>query len=204
MLDTERKKLFDPKREYLNIGISEGGVVYGIIPVMWESTAGAFNMKTPDVFIAPEDLSDEAVMDRIYSLTVQGLYIYTPLEDYGFISRLTDLWDIHIEGAENMKSLDFLSEMHDCSMLFLAHAHLSDIDTVYKVKEADRGIVQAFRYLGLYDCRVERPTECSNPKCYFTELLVWSRPENRERDMEIWQSASALTKKYYPIEPKER
>lgn len=204
MLEAERKKLFDPKREYLNIGISEGGAVYGIIPVMWESTAGAYNMKSPDVFIAPEDLDDREIMDRIFSLTVHGLYIYTPLPDYSFIGRFPDLWDIHIERAENMKNLDFLREMHDCSMLFIAHATLTDIDVVWDVKAADRGIVQAFRYLGLYDCRVDKAPDCSNPKYHFTEFLVWSKPENRERDLEKWADVPAFTKKYYNIEPKKR
>lgn len=203
MLQTEREKLFDPKREYLNLGISEGGAVYGVIPVMWESTAAAFNMKSPSIFISPEDLSDSEIMARICSLDLLGLYIYTPLEDYSFIEKFTDLRDIHIERGENIKNLDFLREMHECSMLFLAHANLTDIDRVWEVKEADRGIVQAFRYLGLYDCRVDRAPGTDNPKCYCTELLIWSSPENRARDMEIWKDTPALTKKYYVIEPKK-
>ncbi len=202
MLETERKKLFDPDREYLNIGISEGGVVYGITPIFWESSAAAFNMRTPDVYIAPEDLLDGEVMSRILSLTVHGLYIYTPLEDYSFIGRLTDLWDLHIERAENMKNLDFLSEMHELSMFFLHNADLPDMDVIWEVKQADKGIVQAFRYVCLYDCRIDKSPDFSIPKCHFTEFLVWSKPERAASDREKWSDLVAHTKRYFIIEPK--
>ena len=204
MLESERKKLFDPKIEYVNIGISEGGVAYGMIPVMWDSTAAAYNMKSPNVFISPEDLCDGEVMARIRSLNVRGLYIYTPLDDYGFIADFSDLYDIHIECAENMKNLDFLSEMHDCAMLFLHNANLSDIDVLWEVKKANKGIVRAFRYVGLYDCNVDKTPDFSDCRCYFTEFLVWSKPENAERDREKWSSLNALTKKYYLIQPKKK
>ena len=118
MRDSEREKLFDPKREYLNLGISEGGVFYNRTQVVWESTAAAYNMKCPDVYIAPEDIFDEEIMARIFSLTVRGLYIYTAIDDYSFIGRLTELWDIHIREAYKMPSLDFLKDLHDVSMLF--------------------------------------------------------------------------------------
>ena len=54
MLEKERKALFERDKDYISIGISEGGVHYGINPVMWEGTASAFNMRTQDIFIAPE------------------------------------------------------------------------------------------------------------------------------------------------------
>lgn len=199
MLETERKKLFDPEMEYLNLGISKGGVVYSVIPVFWESTAGAFSMKTPNVFIAPEDLHDKEIMDRVFSLTVHGLYIYAPLDDYSFIAGFTDLWDIHIERAEGMKNLDFISEMQDCAMIFLADASLADIDVICRVKEADKGIVQAFRYVCLYDCNIENAPDFSGTKCHFTEFIVWSRPENSERDREQWSKIPAGTKRYFAI-----
>ena len=202
MLESERIKLFDPKREYLNLGISDGGAVYSIIPVFWESSAGAFSMKTPDVFIAPEDLSDKEIMDRVFSLTVHGLYVYAPLEDYSFIAKFPELWDIHIERAEGLTNLDFLSEMHDCAMIFLASASLSDIDVIRRVKEADKGIVQAFRYVCLYDCNIEKIPDFSNTKCRFTELIIWSRAENSESDRERFSAISATTKKYFVIKPK--
>ena len=202
MLESERTKLFDPKREYVNIGISDGGVVYSITPIFWESSAAAFSMKTPDVYIAPEDLSDPEIMSRIRSLTVHGLYIYTPLRDYSFIAELTELWDLHIERAENIKNLDFLAEMHELSMLFIHNVDLPDMDVIFRVKKADKGIVGAFRYICLYDCRIGRTPDFSDPKLHFTEFLVWSKPENAQRDRDTWSETVAYTKKYFIIENK--
>ena len=200
MLDRERERLFDPKREFVNIGISEGGVCYSVTQILWKSSAGAFNSRTPDVYIAPEDLLDKEIFDRICSLTVQGLYIYTPLEDYSFISKLTTLWDLHIRCGENIKNLDFLSTLDDCMMLVICNAKLDDVDVIRRVKSANRGINFAFGYLGFYDCEIERPMDFADTRCYFTELLVWSRPENRERDKELWSSADAYTKEFYLIQ----
>ena len=202
MLDTERERLFDPKREYLNLGISEGGKVYGVTHVVWDSTAAAYNMRPPEVFIAPEDLRDGEIMDRIRSLTVRGLYIYAPLEDYGFIGEMRDIWDLHIREGYNIRSLDFLRSLDDCLMLFLGGVTVDDLDVILEVKGANRGFTIPFRYLGLYDCNIKTPMDFTDPKCFFTELILWSRPENKQRDAETFSQVKALKRLHYDIKPR--
>ncbi len=199
MLESERKKLFDPEMEYLSIGISEGGICYSITPIVWENTASAFGTKPPDLYIAPEDLMDEEIFGRIRSLMVLGLYIYVPLEDYSFISKLPHIRDLHIREGENIKNLDFLSNLSECMMLFLCNADLEDIDIIWEAKKTCKGFIAPYNCLGLYDCKVKRATYQSERKLRFTEFLVWSTPENRSADMEKWSGIAAFTKKYYTI-----
>lgn len=202
MLDTERARLFDPKREHVNLGITEGGKVYNVTPVVWDSTAAAYNMRPPEIFIAPEDLSDPEIMDRIKSLTVRGLYIYAALEDYSFIGEMREIWDLHIREGHNIRSLDFLSRLDDCLLLLLGNVTVDDMDVILEVKGANRGFSVPFRYLGLYDCNIRTPLDFTDPKCHFTELILWSRPENKERDAELWSEVKALKRFHYDIKPK--
>ena len=87
MLESERNKLNNRESEYLSIGITQGGVPRVTIGVPWEATAHAFNMRTPNVYLSPEDLQDEEVMVLIESYKVIGCYIWAPLTDYGFLAR---------------------------------------------------------------------------------------------------------------------
>lgn len=196
MLESERKRLFDPKTEYINLGITPKGAVYDVTPVMWEKTSTAFNMKTPNLFIAPEDLSCGEIMERIKSLSVYGLYIYTSLEDYGFISQLPDLMDIHIRRANNIKNLDFLRDNAECSMLFISGAKLPDIDIIGEIKRSGRGILP-YRYIGLYDCNIASPLNCEGIR--FSEFIIWSRSENIESDVKKWRSPAVPEMKFYKI-----
>lgn len=203
MLESERKKLFDPEREYANIGISEGGVCYSITPIVWETTASAFNTRTPDIYIAPEDLKDEEIWGRICSLVIRGLYIYVPLEDYSFISKLTTIWDLHIRDGENIKNLDFLSGVPECMMLFLCNATLDNVDIIWEMKKTCKGFISPYSRLGLYDCKVNRAPDPEDLMLRFTEFLVWSRPENRASDMEKWRAVPGFTKKYFTIKQED-
>ncbi|MBO7196536.1 MAG: hypothetical protein J6V80_04325 [Clostridia bacterium] len=198
MLASEREKLFDPKREYVSIGISDGGVCYSVTPVMWENTASAFNMKTPELFIAPEDLLDREIFDRICSLQVLGLYVYTSLDDYRFISHFHDLRDLHVRCCAKLCDLDFLSDLTDLGMLFLEGASLRDVDVIWEVKASGRGFMP-YRQVGLFDCNIDRAPKVDVEKQGFTEFLVWSRAENSARDRELWKDVAAFTKKYYTI-----
>ena len=150
--------------------------------------------------IAPEDLQDSEIFDRICSLKVIGLYIYAPLDDYSFISRFTDLMDLNIRCAHKLKNLDFLNGTPEVGMIFLDGATLDNIDIIWEIKASGRGFLP-LRCVGLFDCNVGRATEPFEPCQRFTEFLVWSLRENAERDREMWSSVTALTKKYYLLKP---
>jgi hypothetical protein len=201
MTESERQKLFDPEREYLNLGITEGGVERGVISVPWEQTSNAFNMKTPNVYISPEDLLDVEIFERIRSLNLLGLYIFTPLDDYSFISKLTTLWDLNIRQAQNLKSLDFLKDLPEIRMLMLYGAELDNVDVIFDMKRESKSFLYPFRCVGFYDCKIEKTPKFQDQSRSFGEFIVWQRPERDER--ERWRSVPAGKNKYYVIEPKE-
>ena len=154
--------------EYSELGFSEGGT---------------------EEYKAASDI----VFERICSLTVHGLYIYTPLDDYRFISNFKDLCDLHIRCGERLCNLDFLSELFDLGMLFIEGASLPDIDVIWRVKASGRGFLP-YRRVGLYDCNIGRAPNFSMENQGFSEFLVWSMPENSDRDRELWKAVPAPSK----------
>ena len=195
MTDTQRELLLS--KQTLSIGITEGGVPSSITPVPWESTAHAFNMRLPSVYLAPEDLRDEQIMSELRSRRVIGCYISLPLESYGFLAELTALEDISICGAENLTSLDFLSELVECRMLYLEGARLDSLDAIIELKKKQKGKIASLRCVGLYNCEVTDLSAFEADPCHFSEFLVWSSPTKDTQNR--WQRILAQTKRFYQI-----
>ena len=198
MLETEWEKLENRQGDYISIGISVDGTPITAFSVPWESTTNAFNMKTPDVFISPEDLSDKKIMDKLSSFKVLGCYIWAPLEDYTFLSSFKDIWDLSIKNGENIKNLDFLLELHECRMFYVENMKVHNIDVILKLKEENASIFGSdLRCVGLYNCEVEDLSAFTTKKHKFNEFLVWSKKEKSERKK--WEVVSAFKRKCYEI-----
>ena len=119
--------LWNRDSEYISIGITENGQRLSAFNIPWEQTAHAFNMKIPDVFLSPEDLKDEKLMEQIRSFHVVGCYVLTPIDDYSFIAGLPELFDIYLANATKLGDLSFLSGLGEWSMLHISGAHLQDL-----------------------------------------------------------------------------
>ena len=198
MIESERKKLFERESEYLNIGITKDGEPIGSISVPWEKTAAAMNMRLPDVYISPEDINDKEIFDKIKSFTVLGCYIRPELDDYSFLSSLPTLWDVNIRCAKKLGNLNFLFDLPECRMLFIYDADLTDIDAVVEKKLKATMPPDLLRCFGLYNCRVEKLPDLSDPKCYFSEFIICNPKERNER--EHWMKVTSNTKRYYEID----
>jgi len=122
MLSTEREKLFSYEEKFISIGITRSGNPLGAISVPWESTANAFGMRLPNVYITPDDLADEEIMQAIRSKEVVGCYVFTALTDYSFLSTFTELTDLNIYNGKAIKKLDFLLPLKKCRYFFLGDA----------------------------------------------------------------------------------
>ena len=198
MLDEQRNELENRQSKYISIGISEGGTYcVGGIPVPWETTANAFNMKIPDVFIAPEDLGDRALMEKITSFTVLGCYIFTRLDDYGFIAGFTKVRDIYILDGVNVRDLSFLSSLKDWHLLHIKSAHLKDLSPVYEASLLARwvpGICLSFT-----DCTVDDISALYSVEL-IDELIIAGKDDDNER--ERWRTVPALTYMYYTLRPR--
>lgn len=200
MIETERNKLNSRKSEYLSIGITPGGMCLTAVGIPWETTASAYNMRIPDVYLSPEDLQDEEMMRLLESYKVIGCYIWTPLDDYSFLARFKDLQDICIYYGDAIRNLDFLSELYDCRMLYLHNAKLKNLDVIVEVKKKSKDSFGCLKCIGLDTCEVKDLSVFKTEKVQFLEFLVWKPKGSNEKGR--WNVISAMTKRYYEYEKK--
>ena len=195
MITTEREKLQSNDSEYLSLGITPGGVPRTTVGIPWEATAHAFNMRTPKVYLAPEDLADEEIMVLLESYKVIGCYIWAPLDDYGFLARFQDLEDINIKNGDAIRDLEFLSGLFECRMLYLQNAKLKNLNKIVDVKKNSKAMFGCLRCIGLDNCEVEDLSVFDTEKVSFSEFLVW-KPEGSNEGAR-WRAVSAGKRRYY-------
>lgn len=195
MIESQREILRKKASEYLSIGITENGEPRSVVPVPWEATVHAFNMRTPTVYLAPEDLGNDKIMDLVRSYRVIGCYIWAPLEDYSFLSSLKDLQDLNIMDGEKVQDLCFLEELENCSMFCLQNAALKNIDAILRAKTQPGASSLRLRCIGLANCRIADISAFEHAEVQFSEFLVWN-PEDRD-ERARWAIIKARTKKYY-------
>lgn len=178
MLQTEKEKLFSYDNEYISIAITENGETYGRYPIPWDITANAYNMKIPNVYIAKNDLHNEKIMQKICKFRVQGCYIFCELQNYDFLNRFVDMYDLNIYQAYNLKDLSFLKSFNNCRLLFVSRAHLKNIDEV--ISNTKSAIAHP-KNLALYNCVVDDISKIKESDCYFHELIICNPKERDER-----------------------
>lgn len=197
MTDEQRQKLENHAGKYLNIGITEDGDGYDIIGVPWEKTCNAFNMHIPNLYISKEDIHDEELMAKLLEFEVLGCYIWTPLDNYSFLSRFTFLRDISIMHAEKLTNLEFLRELYDCKMLYIEDAKLKDLEIILHLNKHGRGILDRLTCVGLLNCEVEDVSCFEGERSDFSEFLIWEYEGKNERSK--WKNVRANTFRYYEI-----
>lgn len=195
MIESERNKLENRESEYLSIGITQGGVPRTTIGIPWEATVHAFNMRTPNVYLSPEDIQDEEIMGQLESYKVIGCYIWAPLSDYSFLARFKDLQDINIKNGDAISNLSFLAELYECRMLYLQSAKLKNLDVIVEVKKNSTAMFGCLRCIGLDNCVVEDLSVFETEKVHFSEFLIWMPEGSNERSR--WNVVSAGTRRYY-------
>ena len=195
MIEPERNKLENRESEYLSIGITQGGVPRTIIGIPWEATVHAFNMRTPNVYLSPEDIQDEEIMGQLESYKVIGCYIWVPLSDYSFLARFKDLQDINIKNGDAISNLSFLAELYECRMLYLQNAKLKNLDMIVDVKKSSTAMFGCLRCIGLDNCEIEELAVFETEKVHFSEFLIWKPEGTNERDR--WNVVSAGTRRYF-------
>lgn len=89
MNEEQKKILLKRESSYLSVGVTESGEGYCMIPIPWENTATAYNMKIPNVYISKDDLFDEKLMAKLKEYKVIGFYFDVPLDDYSFLKNFS-------------------------------------------------------------------------------------------------------------------
>ena len=168
MLEEEKQKLLNRDSKYLSIGITEGGERFGMIGVPWVQTVHAYNMKTPDVYISPEDINDSSIMDILHTFSVIGCYIFVSLEDYTFLSDFPEIRDLNIMCGRNVRNLEFLRNLTECRMFLLHDAELENLDAIIDLNIENKSILGAYKCVALYNCSVQDLSRFEKEKnCYF-------------------------------------
>lgn len=131
MTESQRQFLREYSKKYLSIGITADGKPRRSVWVPWELTGNAMNMRTPDHYFSPEELQDEALWEELKRFHIVGCYIFCPLDDYGFLYRLTELQDLNIYKGGALRDLRFLRTMPEWFQLHVEDAVLTDLNDLF-------------------------------------------------------------------------
>lgn len=196
MLSSQKEILEKLKGEYFGIGITRSGEPYGPLAIPWEHMADAFNMKTPQVYLSPQDLKDPGILEILQSSQVVGCYIFDPLDDYSFISKFTELRDVFIMCGGNITDISFMKDLKEWFMFYIEDAHLKSLEPLFPTEEK----IKAFApyCMGFGGCEIDDISALENPEIYLSELVVISPKGANERDR--WQNVRCGTYNYYEYE----
>ena len=177
MLESQREKLRTFPRKTLSLGITPGSEPRRSIPIPWELTGSAYNMCTPDVYLAPEDLADEALWALLEPFEIVGCYIFSPLTDYTFLHRLTELRDLTIRMGFFLPDLGFLTAMPGWRLLHIEDAVVPDLAPLFP-KEGPQVMG---RCLCLSGCTVGDISALEREDVRLSELVILAPEGSRER-----------------------
>lgn len=189
-------KQLEREEKYTSIGISADGSSQWPMEIPWQHMADAFNMKTPRIFLTADEIYEPEVLEKLKEHVVVGCYIFVPLEDYSFLNELPDLWDVHIEHAENLKDISFLEHCPECFMVHIEEAHIPSFDPMFSQKPSKRMPAMC---LCLVDCKVDNNDALYGEGVYFSEVVIIN--PNGTNDRERWEKVRAGEFVYYEYDP---
>ena len=196
MLETQLERLRQRAGRSVSLGITAFGEPRRSISVPWQRDMNAYNMRTPDVYLAPGDLADPAVRELLTACRVVGCYVFCPMADYGFLTDFPQLQDIHIRGGFALKSLDFLRDMEDWFQLCIWDADLPDLDALFP-EGTHRGI---HSYCVCFNgCTVGDISALEREGVRLSELVILVPQGTNQR--ERWQSIRCGKYTYYEYKP---
>ena len=193
MLTEQKSRLESMAGGTLSIGISAGGQPRKSIGVPWKHTGNAYNMRTPDLWLAPEDLRDPTVEEKLKASSVIGCYSFVPLGDYSFLSKFPDLQDLRLRGNKARMDLSFLESLKDWFLLYIEDAQLEDLSPAFPENWRDKGLHSYC--VGFVGCDVTSLEPMVRDEIYLSELLV-CQPEGTG-DKSRWKAVRAGTYRYF-------
>ena len=179
MTESDRQFLREYSKEYISIGITADGKARRSVRVPWFYDSNAYNMCIPDLYFSPEELADGELWVELQRFTILGCYIFCPLADYSFLSRLPRLRDITIFQGENLKTLEFLRATPDWLQLHIEDAALENLDPLFS-EGPRRGFFS--RCVCLAGCTVADHSALVRPEIYLSELVILMPQGSNEKD----------------------
>lgn len=192
MTETKREYLSGYSSDYVSIGISTDARHVGSGWVPWDSMGNAFNMRVPRIFFDPRELLDPEIWEWLDSKTVNGCYIFCPLEDYSFLARLPHLQDIRIFQGFALRDLGFMRQLPDWFQLHVEDAVLENLDDLFP-EGARKGIHSYCVCLG--GCSVKDLSALTQPGIWLSELVILA-PEG-SNDRQRWEAVRCGKYSYF-------
>lgn len=186
MLDVDKEKLNKAadNHEWLSVGVDRETKLFTGVFVPWELTASAFNMKTPDIMLTVDDLSDSDIINKLSCCQVIGIYIFTSLKNYSFLSQFHQVRDLFVLHGENIIDLSFVKNMPDLYMVYIENANLPNLDPLIENYNSGNHINSA--RFGFAFCDIVDTSALKKMKYPISELLVWCK-NNRDELRDCWK-----------------
>lgn len=97
-------------------------------PMPWKHDSTCFNFRCPDEhFRSAEELGD--VSD------IETLVITSDLEDYSFISGMTELRYLYIYSGSNLKDMSFIEDLASLQHICLCKTHIASFEPLIRLGE---------------------------------------------------------------------
>ena len=199
MTEQDRQFLRGYSKKYISIGITADGRGRRSVWVPWQNTGNAMNMRTPDLYFSPEELQDEELWEELKRFHIVGCYIFCPLDDYGFLTRLTEMQDLNIYKGGALRSLSFLRQMPEWFQLHIEDAVLENLDDLFP-SGLRKGIFSIC--VCLSGCTVRDHSALTQPDVRLSELVVLM-PEG-SNDKERWTDVRCGKYSYFEYRVKEK
>ena len=136
-------------------------------------------MRTPQVFLAPGDLTNEALWAELSRFHIHGCYIYCPLTDYSFLERLPGLQDITIHKGGALRDLRFLRKMEDWFQLHVEDALLENLEDLFP--DGLRKGIHSY-CVCLSGCTVKDLSALTQPGIRLSELVILAPQGSNDRE----------------------
>ena len=199
MTEQDRKFLRSYSKKYISIGITADGRGRRSVWVPWQNTGNAMNMRTPDLYFSPEELLDEELWEELKRFHIVGCYIFCPLADYGFLTRLTEMQDLNIYKGGALRSLSFLRQMPEWFQLHIEDAVLENLDDLFP-DGLRKGIFSIC--LCLSGCTVKDHSALTQPDVRLSELVILMPEGSNDRDR--WADVRCGKYSYFEYRVKEK
>ena len=101
----------------------------------WKHDSNCFNFKMPDEFVL-----DSAIYYIKNPLEIETLVIGSDLEDYSFISRMSNLEQLYIYSGKNIDNLDFVEDLVNLRQLYISESNIKEIDSLVELVREQNAI----------------------------------------------------------------
>lgn len=179
MTESDRQFLREYSKASISIGITADGKARRSVRVPWAYDSNAYNMCIPDLYFSPEELADGELWTELQRFTILGCYIFCPLEDYSFLTRLPRLRDITICRGRALKNLEFLRATPDWLQLHIEDAVLENLDPLFP-DGPRKGFFS--RCVCLSGCTVADHSALVHPEIRLSELVILAPQGANQRD----------------------